>query len=229
MKFWARFVLQLILEWSHWSADIASGSHWYSKSGWVTPKVQQHSWQPELAAGEKGLWAPAESLDIFFFPPLLQNQLFWGHPCRLPKKLYLQWSWLATLTYLHPNIKTRLSKFFEREKLYMISLPIIKICDSRSLYHTQSNSTVWCLIQMILDKNKLWVKIVRIRGGGPRKIKKLIHVSSHFICWLLHKNNAKRLATRNYYLWDCTLIFTAFSFTAAEAGVHTCPRSISGD
>lgn len=164
-------VLQLILELNHWSANIATSSHWYSKSGWVTPKVQQHTWQQELAAGERFFWAPAESLGIFF--ALLTKSVFWGHPHRLSKKLYLQRSWLATLTHLHVNIKTRLSKLFERGKFYMIGLPIIKnICDLRCIYHTQSNSTVWCLIQMILDKTILWVKIVCVRGGGPRRIQK---------------------------------------------------------
>jgi len=46
---------------------------------------------------------------------------------------------------------------------------------------TQSNSAVWCLIQTILHKRTLWLKTAWIRGGGPRKTKKLIHVSSLFI------------------------------------------------
>lgn len=63
----------------------------------------------------------------------------------------------------------------------MISVPILKICVIPGVYITQSNSTVWYLIQIILDKRILWVKIVWIKGGDPKKIKKLICVSSYFI------------------------------------------------
>lgn len=195
--------------------------HCLWQSGWVTPQVQQHTWLQELAAGEKGLWASPETL--------LRNQWFWGRPQRLPKKLFLQCSWLTTLIHLHTNIKTTLRKFFDRDKFYMISLPIIKnLCDSSCVYHTRSNSTVWCLIQTVLDKSMLWMEILWLRGGGPWRIKKLMCVSSHFIYWLLYKNKAKRLATKNYYFPDCALIFTVFRFTIAEAGVHLCPCCISG-